>query len=61
MADTITMVSEDDYQPRCMEQRNEFMVDNSNLVIAYFKGHGGGTKKTLAYAKQKGRAVWYIK
>ena len=61
MADTITMVSENEYQPGYMEQRNKYMVDQSPLVIAYKEpGRAGGTKQTIEYAKSQGRKIWHI-
>jgi len=33
------------------------MVDRSNLVIAVFGGHKGGTKNTIDYAKRMGVEV----
>ena len=38
-------------------QRNEWMVDHSNRVIAYFNGAPGGTKNTIDYAAGKGIEV----
>ena len=36
--------------------RNRFMVDRSQLVIAVYDGRaGGGTARTLAYARKTGR------
>ena len=32
-----------------MQKRNEFMVDNSDLVVAVWNGTSGGTANCLAY------------
>lgn len=40
--------------PRCMHERNRFMVDNSSLIIALYDGRAGGTRNTLNYARSKG-------
>ena len=44
----------------CMHERNQFMIDNSSLVISLFNGKPGGTKKTLDYAKQQGLDIVVI-
>ena len=44
----------DYYNSWCMSERNEFMVDNSSVIISCFLGSPGGTMKTLAYAMRKG-------
>lgn len=36
-------------------KRNQWMVDNSDLLIAYVKLSFGGASKTLEYAKRKGK------
>lgn len=41
------------YTPTCMNERNKFMVDNSSVCIACWKGKASGTRNTLLYAKQK--------
>ena len=42
------------YTPNCMNDRNKYMVDNSNLVIACYNGKPSGTRNTLRYAVKKG-------
>lgn len=42
------------YHKGVFQQRNEWMVDHSNRVIAYFNGAPGGTKNTIDYAANKG-------
>lgn len=38
-----------DYYPAKMQKRNEYMVDNSDFIIAYFDGSKGGTANCLKY------------
>lgn len=46
------------YVPYCFEQRNRYMVENSQLVIAVFDGRSsGGTAMTLRYARRLGREI----
>ena len=55
-ADLIVPVS-NHYHKSVFQQRNEWMVDHSNRVIAYFNGAPGGTKNTIDYATSKGIEV----
>ena len=41
------------YTDTCMQERNEYMINHSSLVIALYNGLPGGTAKTLQYAKQQ--------
>ena len=38
------------YHNGVFQQRNEWMVDHSNRLIAYYNGSAGGTKNTIDYA-----------
>ena len=49
VADFVKIVSKE-YSSRCMQKRNEFMVDNSSGLIAYLKRDYGGTANTVKYA-----------
>lgn len=55
-ADLIVPVS-NHYSRDVFQKRNEWMVDHSNRVIAYFNGAPGGTKNTIDYAASKGIEV----
>ena len=44
----------DHYHNGVFQQRNVWMVDRSNRVIAYYNGTPGGTKNTIDYAQKKG-------
>lgn len=59
-ADKITYVSDRPYFDGCMKKRNEYMIDNSSVLIALFNGKAGGTKQTVDYAKEKGLKVEII-
>lgn len=49
------------YTRECMLQRNRFMVDKSELVIAVFNGiEKGGTWQTISYAKTKNKFIEFI-
>lgn len=40
-----------------MQDRNEYIVDNSNRMLAVFGGQLGGTYNCLEYAKNKGKHI----
>ena len=44
----------DHYHPGVYQQRNEWMIDRSSRLIAYYNGTAGGTQNTIAYAERKG-------
>lgn len=58
--DKVTRTSKFEYYAGCMQRRNEYMVTNSNAVIAYFNGTKGGTANTITYAKEKGKKITVI-
>ena len=44
-----------------MQERNCWMVDNSDIVIACFNGQPGGTRNCILYAKSKDKKLMVIK
>lgn len=48
------------YTSDCMQKRNEYMVDNSDYVIAIWNGKPGGTGNTVKYAKKKNKVVLLV-
>lgn len=54
--DEIVCLSEK-YFPKCFEERNCYMVDRSERVIAFYDGKPGGTRNTVAYATRQGKEV----
>lgn len=56
----ITVVSPQ-YFKGCMQKRNRYMVDSSDLVLAVWNGEEcGGTWDTIKYARKKGKNIRYI-
>ena len=50
------------YHRGCMQKQNIFMVDKADLVLAVWNGtERGGTWNTIRYARQKERAIQYIR
>ena len=56
--DVITLTKE--YTPTCMNERNEYMVKNSSIVIACWNGKPSGTGNTIQFAKENGCKVRII-
>lgn len=56
MADE-TVVFSDDYYRGCFAHRNQFMVDNSDVVVTWFDGQRGGTASTLYYAEKNEKKI----
>lgn len=50
----------DKYVEGCMLERNDYMLNNSSMVIALYNGKGGGTGFTIKKAKIKGLKVIII-
>ena len=44
-----------------MQKRNEYMVNNSDYVIAVWDGKPSGTGNTVRYAESKGKTIITIK
>lgn len=45
------------YSPHSFMQRNMYMVESSDIVIAVYDGKKGGTRFTCNYAQKKGREI----
>ena len=57
-ADKVVIFSEH-YTRFCMLKRNEYMVDKSDLVLAYWNGEeNSGTWYTIQYAKRKHKGLF---
>ena len=52
-ADKVTILFEK-YVTGCMHFRDAFMVDNSDVLISYYRGKPGGTQYTFLYAESRG-------
>jgi hypothetical protein len=63
-ADRVEVLSDSETYPGhwCMFNRNHYMVDHADEVIALFDGEfgRGGTQETVTYARKKGKPVHVI-
>ena len=60
-ADRVFMVCPPGYSAKKMQIRNEWMVDNSDMLLALWDGSAGGTLNCIKYAKRRQRLtcnVW---
>lgn len=48
------------YTETCMQLRNKFMIDNCSCVVAHIKRNYGGTAKTVDYAIQQQKKIYYV-
>ncbi len=51
-ADSVVTTSES-YSKTCYMKRNKYMVDHSDLLIAFVKNYRSGTGQTINYAKKQ--------
>lgn len=57
-ADFVRYICDPPYSPIKMQQRNKWMVDNSDLVIAVWDSSNGGTANCVKYALEAGKSVY---
>jgi len=57
---SIIYVSDKEYDLECMNKRNEWMVNNCDLLIAVWDGTSGGTANCVKYAKKKKKHIIQI-
>ena len=57
--DVKTVLSEV-YTPTCMNDRNKYMVEQSDVIIAIWNGKPSGTGNTVQFAKEKGCKIKII-
>ena len=58
-ADAVRYLSED-YTPECMRLRNETLVKEADMLVAYLSHFRSGAAQTVAMAKRKGIPVYNL-
>ena len=48
------------YTNNCMQKRNEYMVDNATVLVAYLRRSYGGTQNTVEYARKNHVLLLYV-
>lgn len=56
-AERVVYVCEPGYAAWKMQKRNEYMVDNTQRILALWNGSPGGTANCIAYAEKQGKPV----
>jgi uncharacterized phage-like protein YoqJ len=59
-ANSVCYICDPGYEPWKMQQRNEWMIDNSDCVIAVWDGTNGGTGNCVKYAQSIGKTIHRI-
>lgn len=59
-AKNVVIVSEGEYDPKKFQIRNEWIVDNSDEMLAYWNGKQSGTGNCIRYALEISRKVTNI-
>jgi len=59
-ADVVTYVSEKAYTNGCMQKRNEYMVNQADVILAVWDGSKSGTGNCVIYALEQGMPVMLI-
>lgn len=57
-ADKVKIVSERNYDDYVMQIRNEYIVDESDILLAVWNGSKGGTRNCVEYAKTQGIEIY---
>lgn len=60
MADTVVIVTEEEYKPYLMQIRNQYMVDRADIVLSVWDGSNGGTGNCVKYSEKKGKQRYNI-
>lgn len=56
-SDEVKYVTEEKFTPYCMQLRNKWMVDNSDIVVSVWDGSAGGTNNCVQYATENKKRV----
>ena len=59
--DEVRCIYDDYVGSICIIERNQYMINNSSMIIALYNGTSGGTKMTLEYAEKKNLKIIVIK
>lgn len=56
----VKVILQKEYSSVCMRKRNEFMVGNSSVLVAYLRRDYGGTSQTVKIAERQGKKIIYV-
>lgn len=60
LAEDVVQVDKGPYSPYLMQKRNEYMVNNADLLVAVWNGWKGGTRNCVEYALKNQVPVWRL-
>lgn len=61
LANKVVYVTQQEYTSTCMQERNKWMVDNCDLLVAVWDGTKGGTYNCIRYAESVKKPIHYLK
>jgi len=53
----VSVICTGEYSPKKMQKRNEWMVDNTDVLLAVWDGTSGGTANCVRYAEKKKKQI----
>ncbi len=56
-SDEVKYVTEEEFTPYCMQLRNKWMVDKSDIVVSVWDGSSGGTNNCVQYATENKKRI----
>lgn len=59
-AHRVVYVTDTTYTHTCMQERNEYMVNEADMVLAVWDGTGGGTGNCVQYAREQNKELSII-
>jgi uncharacterized phage-like protein YoqJ len=59
VADEVVYISEE-YTPTCMKERNRYLVEEADILIAYASRFASGAGQTVRMAKSLGKQVYNL-
>lgn len=57
----LVFTHEGEYNEECMQKRNEWMVNECDILVAVWDGSSGGTANCVKYARSVGKQIILIK
>lgn len=61
LAARVVYVTQQEYTMACMQERNKWMVDNCDILVAVWDGTKGGTANCIRYAESVKKPIHYLK
>ena len=59
MADEVVYISEE-YTETCMKERNRYLAEEADIIVAYVSRYASGAGQTVRMAKSLGKQVYNL-